>query len=98
MIVALPAEVAGGLVHRLRHVAEVRGHVMFEALPTDVLEQLLQLWYFGHACAAEGFERIVGKAASASVTPDHAAPVVSGIPREAHSAGLDDALASPVGI
>src|SRR5277367_2648725 len=65
MIVALPAEVARGLVHGLRHVAEVRGHVMFEALATNILEQLLQLRYFRDACAAEGFERIVGEAARA---------------------------------
>ena len=75
---ALPAEVARGLVHGLRHVAEVRSHVMLEAFAADVLEKLLQLWNLRHACAAESFQRIVGESACAGVAADHAAPVVGG--------------------
>jgi len=82
----------------LGDVTEVGRHVVLEALAADVPEQLLQLWDFGHACAAKGLQRIVGEFPRAGVAANHAAAVVGRVAGVAHGAGLDTAHAGAEGV
>src|SRR5207248_8661045 len=66
MPVHLPAEILRGrFVHRTCHQGHVGGHVVLEAVAADVLEQILQMRYFGDTSANKGLQRVVGDSAFA---------------------------------
>src|SRR5579863_5854417 len=50
---------------------KVRGDVMLEAVFADVTQQLLHVRNLDDSCAAEGFQRIIGKASFAHIATDH---------------------------
>src|SRR5580658_3469507 len=71
---------------------------MFEAVFTDVPQELLQAGNFNHPGPAEGFERIVGEGPAAGIATDFAARVVRREAREAHGAGFYLANAGAEGV
>ena len=98
MMMALPTHVPGGLVNGLRDVAEVGRDMVLEALAANEFQQLLQLRNLGHAGATKCFERIDGELAGSSVAAHDAVPIVGGVTRIAHGAGLDAADAGAEGV
>src|SRR5690348_11417149 len=91
----VPAEVSrGSFVNNGRDAREIGGDVVLEAVFANVVEQFLQSGNLDDACAAERFERIVGKSSAACITPNFTASIVGGKSREAHEAGFDAAHAS----
>src|ERR1022692_407113 len=95
----VPAQVvAGGFLHGARHGGHVGGYVMLEAVFADEAQQGLKVRNLHHAGAAEGSQRIVGELALADVAIDAAFQIVGGEAREAHRAGLHQALAGAVSV
>src|SRR6185437_14035847 len=72
--------------------------MVLEAFSANVLQQLLQFRNLRHAGATEGFKWIVGEAPRPRVAADNSAPVVSGVARKAHRAGLHPAHAGTEGV
>src|ERR1035438_9485133 len=95
----VPAQVvAGGLLHGTGDGGHVGGYVMLEAVFADKAQQGLEMENFHDAGTAESDQRIVGELALSHVAIDAAFQIVGGEAREAHRAGLHQALAGAVGV
>src|ERR1700760_4951405 len=71
---------------------------MLESTFADEAEKFLQPGNSDDACAAEGFERIVGEFAFADVAADLAIEVVGGVAEVAHGSGFHSSDTSPEGV
>ena len=69
--------------------------MVLEAVLADVMQQLLHLWNFDNAGAAESVQRIVGKPSLADVTAHLARGVVGGEAGKAHLFRLDQPTQVP---
>src|SRR5262245_41822723 len=72
--------------------------MMLEAALAYEVQQALQIRDLHHTSAAEGLQGIVGEAALAEITTNHALAIVSGKACVAHRSGLDPAHAGPKGV
>src|SRR5512147_1355653 len=77
VIVHVPAKILRcRLVNSWCDVGEVRSHVMFEPVLTDVAQQLLHRGNLDHASAAKRIQRIVGECAFTDISAQPARSVI----------------------
>src|SRR5579863_5051022 len=89
MIKTLPPEIIlRSLVNRLRHIAEVGGHMMLESFAANVLEQFLQLRNLSNTRPAKCLQGIIGELAWPGVPANHATPIIGRVARVAHGSGF----------
>src|ERR1700743_2146042 len=77
---------------------EIRGHMVFKAVLTDISQQLLHLRNLNYAGSAKGLERIVGESTLADIAGDLSSKGVGRKEREAHRPGLYPAVERSMGV
>src|SRR5271165_5064988 len=75
--VHLPSQITHrSFMHRGSGGREIRGHVMFESVLADVMQQLLQLRNLHHTHTAKRIQRIVGERTFSDISAHHSGGVV----------------------
>jgi hypothetical protein len=89
MEVHVPAKIiAGGFIYRASALRKVGGNAVLKAFFADEAQQLLHLWNFNHARAAESFQWIIGETAFANIAAHLTFVVVSRKTGIAHCTSL----------